>query len=144
MGVPASDEDGYALPYDDPDIGDPEGLLRRISAWFLVDDPKRAGPRLSSGAFSPASTPYYGMSVDREAPMLADGHEPVAMAREARFGLARLTAGGVRATGFMVGGTPQPDNPYHADVWWQAGQKNFPKKKQKALLAQAEILRMPR
>jgi len=81
-------------------------------------------------AFKSSSTPYWGMSVDIECLMLADGVNPKKRV-PAGSGAVRLNTGEVRGLGLLVGKNPTQTNKYHGEVWWK--NKNFPKNIKKTL-----------
>jgi len=117
MAVPPRDAKGRVVPHDDPDIGDDDGLLRRIDPDYHVVEDKNLGcHRLSSMAFSETSVPNGGMSIDLEQLMQADGHDPLDGLDEG-WGLVRLIAGQLRQQNCLVGSDPLPTNPYHGEVW---------------------------
>lgn len=140
MCTPPRDINGRVLPHDDPTINDEDGLLRRIPPWDAPID-KQGQRRLSSGLFSPSSIPNYGISVDLERDQRAGGIDPLAILPEG-YGLARLTAGQIRAVGLKVGKSPTEDNPYHADIWRLDGPR-LKKSQLNALKRGAEVLRWP-
>lgn len=77
------------------------------------------------------------MSVNREAPMRADGLPATYFLPDPEFGLARLNTGELRALGLPVGATPVAGNPYHAEVW------GIRKAIAKRLADMAEIIKPP-
>lgn len=118
MGEPPRDGEGRVIPYDDPDIGDDEGLIRHINPEHHVVYDKNSGEkRLSTGAFSESSKPPGGMSVDLEQRLLNDGKDSLAMLPDPGFGAVRLIAGHMRELQCQIGSDPLPNNPYHGEVW---------------------------
>ncbi|GAK33273.1 hypothetical protein AQ1_01160 [alpha proteobacterium Q-1] len=58
------------------------------------------------------------MSVDIEAQIIEDGHNPQKYVTTPVFtGSVAFCAGEARALGLWVGYDPLPDNPYHGEVW---------------------------
>ncbi len=135
LTAPPLDPNGGVLPHDHQQIGSEDGVIRRISAQWVVPD-KDGNPRLSSMAFKASSGPNGGMSVDLEALIIASGIDPKGFVTSPRWtGSVIFTAGSLRAEGFMVGYDPleeeppdQPANTFHGEVWG-----SFSKGKQRRL-----------
>ena len=132
---PPRNESGLVEPHDHPQIGNEDGVIRRIPELWVVPG-SSGGRRLSSMAFKPSSGENAGMSVDLEALIVRDQVDPRAYVTTPRWvGSIVFTAGKLRDEGFMVGYDPieaePPDqiaNPYHGEVWG-----NFSKGKQRQL-----------
>lgn len=117
MAQPPRDENGVVVSHDDPDILDDDGLIRYIHPSQVIKDKHRGCKRLSSGAFSPSSTPPHGMSVDLERPMVEAESDNLAKLPDTDYGAVRLIAGDMRELNHKVGSNPMPNNPYHGEVW---------------------------
>lgn len=131
------DENGRIKPHDDPNIQNYEHLLRYFHHMQLVDDEKAPnGRRLSSGSFSPSSTPNYGISVNLQERMEENDENPREFKRDGR-GIARLEVGSVRELDLWVGHSPVEadnedginENPYHAEIWGNGRRVTGAKKK---------------
>ena len=117
MDEPPRDASGNVIPYNDLDVLDDDGLIRRISPEHMVNDKNTGEFRPSTAAFSESSIPNGGMSVDLERLMADDGLDRLAMLPSRDFGAVRLIAGDMRQLGHKVGRDPLPSNPYHGEVW---------------------------
>jgi hypothetical protein len=83
-----------------------------------VFDVKIGGRRLSSAAFEVSSDPGGGMSVDLQTQIEEAGLDAKSYVTTPRWiGSVRFEAGALRNEAFMVGFDPEPDNPYHGQVW---------------------------
>ena len=117
MAQPPRDENGIVAPHNDPDILDDDGLIRYIHPRQVIEDKHRGCKRVSSGAFSPSSTPPHGMSVDLERPLVEAESDNLARLPDSDHGAVRLRAGDMRELNHRVGSNPVPNNPYHGEVW---------------------------
>ena len=106
-------------PQNDPSIADGDRLIRGIAKDHITEDDAYAGGwRIGSNAFRPSSPKRgRGMSVSIEKLMKADGKTIEDIAQPKHIGYVAIRAGDVRALGLIVGKTPQPEDPYHGDVW---------------------------
>ncbi len=131
---PPRDGQGEVLPHDHAGIEAGDGVLRRVSPLFMVDDPKVQGKRLSTQAFRPSNNGG-GMSVDLQRLIEEAGLDPKQYVLSPPWvGAVRFKAGALRGVGLMVGYDPLPlDNPYHGEVWGR-----FSKAVQNRLLNLAE------
>jgi hypothetical protein len=130
LDPPPHDASGNVLPHDHEGILNSEGVIRRISANHIVDDPKTAGGRrLSSAAFEKSSGPNASMSVDLQTQIEEAGYVASAYVIDRRWiGAVRFVARDLREQGFQVGFDPLPENPFHGGVWG-----NFSRSRQKAM-----------
>ena len=127
---PPRDDDGNVKPHDHAGILRDDGILRRVSEHFIVDDPKTGGRRLSTMAFEASNGPNAGMSVDLQAQIEEAGLDPIQYVTTPQWvGSVRFTAAALRAEEFLVGFDPIPENPHHGEVWGK-----FSKSKKKRLL----------
>lgn len=139
MADPPRDKDGNVKPYDDPDIGNADGLLRYIDPDNHLTPDKNTGQwRISSGAFSESSHPGGGMSVDLERPLIAATGSNMGRLPTPDFGLVRLVTGDMRQLGCDVGSTPKKGNPFHCDVW------GISKRLRREISAKASIIKKPK
>ena len=113
-------------PYDDPNIGDEDRIIRRIAEHHLTPDENFGDTRISSQAFKPSSDGS-GLSVDIEQLILADGKDPREWLITPPFiGAVSFPAAAARGHGCRIGYDPiknhptLPDNPYHGAVWGPA------------------------
>lgn len=121
-GDPERDVDGHVIPHNHPDIKDEDYVIRHIDPWYHlipVISTESLGPmRVNSGAYSETGDPPFGMSVDIEGWMVADGLSPLHYLPNPTFGATRLNVGALRLAGCQVGWDPIPGvNPHHALVW---------------------------
>jgi len=124
LTAPPRDSDGCVLPHDHDEIGNDDGVIRRISELWITAD-KNGNRRISSMAYKASSGPNGGMSVDLVALITAGGLDPRVYVTTPRWvGSVIFTAGNLREAGFRVGYDPleeqppdQPANPYHGEVW---------------------------
>ena len=96
-------------PPDDPTIGDDAELWRRVPPLHWVPDATAAGRRVSSAAFD---DPEMSVVIAAE----CDGGEATLLRGHDGFGIARFTAGDVRALGWSVVRAPLDELPGHANV----------------------------
>ena len=66
LSPPPYDEHGKVMPHDHPEISSDNGVIRRISDQWIVEE-SDGRKRLSSIAFNPSSGPNGGMSIDLQA-----------------------------------------------------------------------------
>ena len=127
---PPRDEHGV-IPHDHHEILSDDLVIRRVSAYWTVDDPKvPGGKRLSSMAFEKSSGLVGGMSVDLKRQIEEAGMDARLWVTSPRWtGSVTLRVGDLRSEGFKVGFDPLDDNPYHGEVWGQ-----FSKGKKKSLM----------
>lgn len=116
------DGNNRVTPYDDPDIGDDQLLIRRIPSQAL--HPNSDGSyRVSSGGFSPTSRGrdfYCGMSVDLQSDLLANGTDSADPSYHPEVKvIMSLKVGEIRreVPKLLIGHDPKPDNPAHCNVW---------------------------
>jgi len=135
LDPPPRNDEGEVLPHDHAGIDHADGIIRRVSPQYMVDDPKTQGKRLSSMAFQPSAGDRGGMSVDLQRLIEEAGLDPRQFVVSPPWiGAVRFTAGALRAEGLMVGYNPLlPENPYHGEVWG-----NFTTRLRKRLAALAE------
>jgi hypothetical protein len=119
LDSPPRDAEGKVRPHNHEGIEPADGVIRRVSPQFMVDDPKIQGKRLSSMAFQPSTDNYGGMSVDLQSLIEEAGLDPRRYVISPPWiGAVRFTAGTLRAEGLKVGYDPlPPENPYHGEVW---------------------------
>jgi hypothetical protein len=122
------------IPHDHSGIKNDDGIIRRVSREYVVDDPKSGGKKSSTMAVRPSSEPNGGMSVD----LLCAIEQAGLIARDyvvspRWIGAIRFEAGQLRTEEFKVGFHPLPDQPYHGEVWGK-----FTHSKQKKLLNLAQ------
>lgn len=127
---PPRDEHGV-IAHDHEEIFADDLVIRRVTAHWIVEDPKvPGGKRLSSMAFEKSSGPRGGMSVDLKRQMEEVGIDAKAWVTSPPWTCSvMLRVGDIRAEGFQVGFDPLVDNPYHGEVWGQ-----FTKGKKKKLM----------
>lgn len=135
LSQPPRDERGEVIPHDHHEINNVDGLIRRISAHFIVADPKHPGGRkISTMAMRPSSDEDGGVSIDLQNEVELAGLNARAYVTTPEWmGSVCFTAGQVRNEGFKVGYDPLRSNPHHGQFWGL-----FPKAKQKALLRAAQ------
>ena len=106
------------VPYDDPNIGNEEVLIRRINfEQHVVPDENPGGQRISSKANSPSPEPNGGMSVDILGLMESDGIDSKEFVTTPVFtGSVAFKANVARDLDLLVGSEPIKDNPYHGEV----------------------------
>jgi len=120
LDPPPRDANGNVIPHDHQGIKGDDGVIRRISPHFLVDDPKAGGKRLSTMAFQTSSGPDGGMSVDLQALIEAAGLDAkVYVISPPWIGAVRFTAGDLRRENLIVGFDPRPEEnlPFHGQAW---------------------------
>jgi len=119
LDPPPRDCKGDVLPHDHAGIGPDDGIIRRISPQYMVDDPKTQGKRLSSMAFQPSTNDHGGMSVDLQKLIEGAGLDARRYVISPPWiGAVRFAAGILRAEGLRIGYDPlPPGNPYHGEVW---------------------------
>lgn len=124
-------------PYDEDQIKAEDTIIRRINPdHHVVWDENRGRNRVSSKAFTPSSGENDGMSVDVEALIIADGHDPKEYVTTPVFiGSVAFSAGVARALDLRVGYDPIPKNPYHGEVWGNPRPNRFSNSQKKGLMA---------
>lgn len=124
-------------PYDEDQIDENDVVIRRINPrQHVVWDDNLGRRRVSSKAFSPSSRSNGGMSVDIEALIVADGHDPHEYVTTPIFtGSVALRAGDARALQLRIGYDPLPDNPYHGEVWGSSRPNRFSRRQKNGLIA---------
>lgn len=133
-------------PYDEPNIGDDDIIIRRINPHeHVIWDDNTKQRRISSKAYNKSSDLNEGMSVDIEALIIADNLDPKKYVQTPIFtGAVAFSAKAIRELNLRVGYDPvkddlnAPDNPYHGQVWLTEQKKRF-SEKQKSGLAKAAI-----
>lgn len=119
LSQPPCDENGNVMPHDHPGIGATDGIIRRISAQWIVDGPG-GSKQISSMAFNPSTGPNGGMSVDLQAQIEEAGlncRKFLSTTTPQYAGSVRFEAGALRGVGLQVGFDPLPTNPHHGEVW---------------------------
>lgn len=115
---PSLDGGGEVIPHDHAEILPQDGIIRRISEQQLVVDEKTGGRRISSMALKPSSGPNAGLSVDLQRQIEEAGQDARTFVTTPRWvGSIRFEAAQLRELAFMVGYSPQTDNPFHGEVW---------------------------
>jgi hypothetical protein len=135
LSPPPRDAAGRVKPHDHQEIRSDDGVIRRVSEHFIVED-EDGRRRISSMALSPSSPALGGgLSVDLQREIEEAGLDAVQFVTTPRWiGSVRFAAQQLREAGFMVGFDPLlPDNPYHGAVW---GEFSPGKKKRLLRLAQ--------
>jgi hypothetical protein len=127
--------EGWVESHDHPEIENDHGVIRRVSDYYVVDDPKVAGgKRISTGLMNASTTGSKGMSVDLQNRIESVGLDPYVFVTTPKWiGSVRFVAGGARELGFQVGLDPLDENYHHGEVWG-----GFTRGKQKALLRKCE------
>ncbi len=123
-------------PYDEDDIGPDGTIIRRINRkYHVIRDDNQGCERVSTKAFAPSSGENSGMSVDIEAKIIADGHDPRKYVTTPIFtSSVSFIAGSARALNLWIGYDPLPRNPYHGEVWGNTRPNRFTRKQKKGLL----------
>ena len=135
LDPPPRDLNGGVIPHDHPGIVPDDGIIRRVSPYHFVIDPKANGRRLSTMAFQPSTDGNGGMSVDIERLIVEAGLDPKTFVISPPWtGAVRFEARTLREEGLKVGYDPLPDNPYHGEVWGQ-----FSKRTKQKLLSLAQF-----
>ena len=117
------------IPHDHEEILQEDGIIRRISEEQVVFDEKIDGRRLSSTAFKPSSGVNSGMSIDLQRQIEEAGLVAREFITTPRWtGSIIFKAGDLRHEEFQVGYDPNPNNPFHGQVWG-----NFSNAKRKRL-----------
>lgn len=126
-----------AEPYDEDQIKADDIIIRRINpVQHVVWDDNRGRYRVSSKAFTPSSGQNHGMSVDVEALIVADGHDPKEYVTTPIFtGSVAFSAVAARALDLILGFDPIPENPYHGEVWGNCRPNRFSKRQKDGLKA---------
>ena len=127
LSPPPRDGDGAVLPHDHPGIENDDGVIRRISPQFVVNDTKvLGGSRLSTLAFHPSSPAHGGgLSIDLEKEIRQAGVDAIAYVSSPPWiGAVRFEVGALRTLGFQIGYDPivatasnPVANPYHGEIW---------------------------
>ena len=127
--------DGWVEPHDHPHVEDDHGVIRKVSSFYVVDDPKvEGGKRISTGLMSGSTSGSKGMSVDLQNMIEVAGVDPYIFVTTPKWiGSVRLVAKDVRNLDFMVGQDPIDGNDYHGEVWG-----TFSRARQKSLLRHSE------
>jgi hypothetical protein len=128
------------VPYDDPNIGNEEVLIRQINfEQHVVPDENTSGQRISSKAYSPSSEPNGGMSVDILGLMESDGIDSKEFVTTPVFtGSVAFKANVARDLDLLVGSEPIKDNPYHGEVWGARRPNRFSPNQKRRLQAASE------
>lgn len=118
-------------PYDDINILGTDLLIRRIDPkQHIISDENLGCLRISSKAFHPSSEPNGGLSVDVKSIIDAAGIDAkLYVTNPKQIGSVAFRTAAARAVELIVGFDPEPDNPYHGQVWG-----NFSRSQEKALL----------
>lgn len=135
LSPPPLDATGQVLPHDHSEILPNDGIIRRISPQYVIQD-QLGKCRISSMAYKPSSAELGGgLSIDLEAQIQAAGTDVKSFVSNPPWiGSVRFTAKQLRDQDFLVGYDPLiPDNPYHGEVW---GTFSSSKKKILAHMAQ--------
>ena len=75
------------------------------------------------------------MSVDVEKLIVADQHNPKEYVTSPKYlGSVSLTVGSVRGANLQVGYSPNPENPYHADIWGTDRPNRFTRSQKRDLM----------
>lgn len=119
LSQPPRDAAGEVIPHDHGEIGADDRIIRRISAQYIVPDPKVvSGRRIASFAFQNSTDGNQGMSVDLEQSILGSGLDPVKFVTTPIFmGSLCFKAGYLRSEMLKVGYDPLPENIHHGEVW---------------------------
>jgi hypothetical protein len=124
------------LPHDHEEIGNEDGIIRRIHPHHVVFDPKIGGHKISTMALNPSSGPNGGLSVDLQHEIEEAGIAAEQFVMNPPWIAAiQYKAGQLRDEGLKVGSDPLPENPFHGEVWG-----SFTRSKQKKLLQLAKWL----
>lgn len=135
LSEPPRNPDGSVEPHDHAEILNDDWLIRRVSAEWVVSDPKVPGnARLSTRAFDLSSPEFGGgMSVDIQKLIEEAGVNVVDFVTSPRWTASlRIQTANLRAQQLQVGYSPvaeeppMPANPYHGEAWGRLtrGQKN--------------------
>lgn len=124
-------------PYDEPEIEESDGIIRRIDPkQHVVWDGNRGCNRLSTKLYSPSSGYNGGMSIDIERKIVESDVEVREFVTTPKFtGSVRFLAGEIRKIKLRLGYDPLPDNPHHGEVWGNDDRPNYFSKGQKNALA---------
>ena len=116
---PQLDGDGNVIPHNHPEILAADELIRRVSQYLVVKDPKVAGGvRPSSRLLTMSTEVNGGMSIDLKRHMEEDGVDAAAYVSVPPWlGSVIFTAQDFRNENLMVGYHPVDENPYHGEVW---------------------------
>ena len=118
LDPPPRNAQGEVVPHDHPGIDPNDGILRRVTPYHYVPDPKTGGQRLSTMAFQASTGDGGGMSVDLQRLIEEAGLDAkVYVVSPPYIGAVRFTCGALRSEGFNVGYDPEPENLYHGEVW---------------------------
>lgn len=128
-----------ASPYDEPEIGNDDQIIRRVDPQqHVVFDENTQRLRLSSKLFSPSSGPSGGMSVDIPRLIEHAGIDVRSFVINPKYsGAVYFVAIDARKAGLRVGYDPIDGNPYHGEVWGAADTPNRFTVRQKRMLARA-------
>lgn len=92
---------------DDTSIDDACRMLRRIPPGWISDfRPERSNFEIRQ--------PHVGLSVTA---WLSDADLDAVLAEAPNFGVVRVTAGQLRAVGFIIVRVPEPENPNHCECY---------------------------
>ena len=137
------DNNGKYIPYDDLTLLDDHFIFRKVRIDQIVAEPDGSF-RVSSGLFSPSSTPNHGISCDNGTEISSLGlyDSYIESARAMGLGVVKLKIGAISGNSALrVGKTPLDENPHHVEIWGEArrltqGQQNY-------LVRQSEIVEYP-
>ena len=119
LSPPPRDADGKVIPHDHPGIGSADGIIRRITEQYIVQE-ANGSKRLSTMAFGPSNGPNKGMSVDLQAQIVEAGldcREHLNTTTPQCIGAIRFEAGALRKVNLQIGFDPLKSNPHHGEVW---------------------------
>lgn len=120
MIPPPRDSDGSVLPHDHDEIKDEDEVIRRISDYFISQNPDGSF-RISSMAYRASTGKNGGMSVDLKQLIEKDGKKPDEYVTTPRWmGSLLFKVSDLRGLEFQVGYDPitgPEPNPYHGEVW---------------------------
>src|ERR1700676_4926335 len=95
--APPRDGNGDVTPHDHAEILDTHHVIRRTTPRDLYKEVDTVVSRVASGAYCESGDPPYGMSVDIEEWMAADGLGPMHYAVDATHGAVRIRVSDLRA-----------------------------------------------
>ena len=116
MDPPQRDSEGVVVPHDHPQIYADDTMLRGIPAQHIITTCD-GGRRISSGAFSPSSDKYEGMSLGARK-ILDCAAVSIERWAESRFdAVVCFPASELRNRGAKVGWDPDSDDRAHCNAW---------------------------